>query len=313
MRLEEVEVPSGQRGRADSPANAALMRLEQFQINAAEESVHWWFTARRRILNDLIARILPPSPQTTIVDVGCGTGGNAASLSADYTCVGIDPSSEAIQLARRRFPHVRFICGLAPDDLGSVAGRAALFLLTDVLEHVPDDFALFSRLLAAARPGAYLLMTVPADLSLWSLHDESHAHYRRYDQRRLERLWEDLPVTNLLTTYFNARLYPLIKLARMFNKWRGRAAGEAGTDVQVLPRPLNRVLEWVFAGESRVLAELLEGRRSSGFSIGVSLIALLRREAGETVQRRKPARVPLDYYDPATGQRLGGSPSKKAA
>jgi trans-aconitate methyltransferase len=289
------------------------MRLEQFRINAAEESVHWWFTARRRILNDLIARILPPSPRTTIVDVGCGTGGNVASLSAHYRCVGIDPSIEAIQLARRRFPHVRFICGLAPDDLGGMAGRAALFLLTDVLEHVPDDFALLSRLLAAASPGAYLLLTVPADLSLWSLHDESHGHYRRYDRGRLERLWEDLPVTNLLTTYFNSRLYPLIKLARTVNVWRGRAAGEAGTDVRVLPRPLNRVLEWVFAGESRIVAELLEGRRRSGFPIGVSLVALLRREAGQIPERRRPARVPLDYYDPATGRRLDGRPSKKAA
>jgi SAM-dependent methyltransferase len=313
MPLEEVEVLSGQRGRATSPVNAAPMHLEQFQINAAEESVHWWFVARRRFLNDLIARILPPSPQVTIVDVGCGTGGNAASLSAGYTCVGIDPSSEAIKLARRRFPGVRFICGLAPDDLGSVARRAALFLLTDVLEHVPDDFALFSRLLAAARPGAYLLITVPADLSLWSPHDESHAHYRRYDRRRFERIWEDLPVTSLLTTYFNSRLYPMIRLARIFNKWRGKAAGDAGTDVCSLPRPINRMLEWIFAGESRVLAELLEGRRKSGFPFGVSLVALLRREAGEIVHRPKPPHVVLDYYDPVTGQRLDGSPPKKAA
>ncbi len=289
------------------------MQSEQFQIHAAKESVHWWFTARRRILRDLIARVLPPSRRSTVVDVGCGTGGNAASLSADYNCVGIDPSREAIDLARRRFPHVRFICGLAPDDLGSVAQEAGLFLLSDVLEHVPDDFALLSGLLAAAHPGAYVLITVPADLSLWSPHDESHAHYRRYDRRRLERLWDGLPVTDLLISHFNSRLYPVIKLTRMLNKWRGRAAGDAGTDVWVLPRPINCMLERVFAGERKVLTDLLEGRRHRGFPFGVSLIALLRRESGVVVHRRKPPRAALDYYDPLTGRRSDGSRPKKAA
>ena len=41
---------------------------------------------------------------------------------------------------------------------------------------------MLSGLLAAAAPGAYFLLTVPADESLWSEHDESFGHYRRYDR-----------------------------------------------------------------------------------------------------------------------------------
>ena len=103
-----------------------------------------------------------------IVDVGCGTGGNLAALGRRYRCVGIDTSVEAVELAQRRFPQVQFIAGRAPQDLGELAAQAQLFLLTDVLEHVPDDYVMLSELLAAACPGSHFLVTVPADESLWS-------------------------------------------------------------------------------------------------------------------------------------------------
>jgi SAM-dependent methyltransferase len=273
------------------------MQSPQFQMNSEIELRHWWFVARRRILAALIARVLPPSPQSMVVDIGCGTGGNIAALAERYACVGIDPSGEAIALARARFPQVRFIAGMAPDDLGEVSRQARLLLATDVLEHVPDDFWLFSRLLAATAPGAYFLLTVPADPSLWSPHDESHGHWRRYDRARLERLWEGLPVTPLLVSYFNRRLYPLVKLVRMVSRRRGKARGQAGTDFKIPAAPVNRLLTGIFAGESRRLARLLDGR-GRGYAAGVSLVALLRREEGPLSPRRRPADVPADKHQP---------------
>jgi 2-polyprenyl-3-methyl-5-hydroxy-6-metoxy-1,4-benzoquinol methylase len=78
------------------------MQAAQFELHAQIEDRHWWFVGRRRILNDLIRAILPPTHNSTIVDVGCGTGGNLASLAADYECVGIDSSRHAIELAAAR-------------------------------------------------------------------------------------------------------------------------------------------------------------------------------------------------------------------
>ena len=65
-------------------------------------------------------------PEATIVDVGCGTGANLAGLTDRYSCVGIDASSEAIRLARLRFPAVEFIHGQAPSPIcrGSSNRRA---------------------------------------------------------------------------------------------------------------------------------------------------------------------------------------------
>ena len=172
-----------------------VMQHEQFQLHADIEDRHWWFVGRRRILCRLAAEVVPPSPDVTVIDVGCGTGGNIAAMADRYQCVGIDTSEEAIELARQRFPRVRFIAGHAPHDLGELAGRAQLFMLTDVLEHVADDYAMLSELLAAASAGSHFLLTVPADESLWSEHDESFGHYRRYFRgaigRRLGRSARD--------------------------------------------------------------------------------------------------------------------------
>ena len=198
------------------------MQTEQFQLHADIEQRHWWFVGRRRIMRRLVAAVLPPSSQeTTVINVGCGTGGNIGCLADEYRCVGIDTSAEAIDLARPRFPKVHFLQGRAPADLGPLMEEARLVLLMDVLEHVSDDFALLSELLAAAAPGPISSLTVPADMALWSEHDESFGHYRRYDQARLEKVWAGLPVTPRLVSYFNARLLP---------------AGAAGAGAEPPPR-----------------------------------------------------------------------------
>jgi SAM-dependent methyltransferase len=270
------------------------LRSDLFALTAELEEKHWWFAARRRIIKSLIERTLPPSRDSLVIDVGCGTGANIAALADGYACLGIDPSEVAIGLARDRFPSVEFKVGSAPADLGESAQQADLFLLLDVLEHVEDDFAQFSAIAAAALKGAQILITVPADPSLWSEHDVSHGHYRRYEPHRLEMIWQDLPIRVRLMSYFNARLYPVIRAVREAGRILGRASGAAETDLFQPPAPINGLLQTIFAGERRRLVELLEGNRESGYRRGVSLIALLERERGRFEARPRPSEAPPD-------------------
>jgi SAM-dependent methyltransferase len=283
------------------------MKSAQFQLHAEIEERHWWFVARRRILRALVHEILPPSRETTLIDVGCGTGANLAALADEYRCIGIDTSPEAIRLAKQRFTAIQFIQGFAPADLGDLIEAARLVMLMDVLEHVPDDFRLFSLISAAVKPGTYILVTVPADQRLWNRHDESFGHYRRYGRERLTKLWDGLPLKPLLVSHYNSRLYPLVKTVRTVNRWRGEVAGVAGTDFKLPARPLNQLLESTFAGEAHRLCKTLHGRRS-GYRKGVSLIALLRRDAGTISVRNKPVSIAPDFFDPIAGQPVAAMP-----
>lgn len=276
------------------------MQQEQFNLHSAIEDRHWWFTARRRILVRVLEEYLTPDPEKLVVEVGCGTGGNLAELSTRYTCIGIDTSLEAVRAAREKVPESRIVHGTAPEDLADYARQADAFLLLDVLEHVRDDVALFSKLVQVAKVGCLFLITVPANPGLWSQHDVAFGHFRRYDRERLERVWKDLPVEVRLLSYYNSRLYPLIWAVRKINRLRSRSWGEAQTDFSLPPRPLNKFLHRFFSNESHTLLASKSTSTRMGFRRGVSLICLLQRGFGNCVLATKPAHL-QDTYDPETG------------
>lgn len=268
-----------------------------YELHALHERDHWWFRGRRQIVKAVTDRILAKVKDPLVVDVGCGTGANVAAFASDYRAVGIDPSTHAVQLAQRLFPQLHFIAGHAPEDLGNIAAQADLFLLMDVLEHVRDDFDLFSRILAAAKPGSHVLITVPADESLWSEHDVTLGHFRRYTTKRLRAVWEGLPVTVRLFSHFNAKLYPLIKLARRVAALRGKSLGYEGTDQKTPAPPINRLLQHTFTGETGPLLAAVD-RSAPAYHHGVSLFVVLRRGPGRIEPRSRPADIEPDRSYP---------------
>lgn len=250
-----------------------------FATHARLETRHWWFVARRRILLDLIAQAVPPG--SGIVDLGCGTGTlDAVLVERGHRVVGLDPSPDALDLAQAAHPTVRFRVAADPGDAADDLAAADLLLLLDVLEHVDDDRGFLERAVAPLRPGARILITVPAKMTLWGPQDDAVGHRRRYESDTLAAVWASLPVRTHWISYFNARLYPPILLVRTLSRVLGVSVGKDNMDFALPPAPLNRALTGIFAGEAGVLRALAEGRRFKGYGAGVSLIGLLEREDG---------------------------------
>jgi len=259
------------------------------------EERHWWFLGKRQIIKTLLASLPTPGERSLVVDVGCGPGGNIGALADAYDVTGIDTSHDAIELARQRYPGVRFWQGELGEAPPELDDGASFYLMTDVLEHVPDDFLFLSTLLSRCRQGAHVLLTVPANEALWSSHDEVLGHFRRYDRSQLESVWQGLPVTPLLVSYYNTRLYPVIRLVRALNRYGRKSFGQRGTDLHVPPDPVNRLLASLFEGESRVLKDCLEGRRPEGYRYGASLIAILRVDDQGIAPRQRPDHVDFEH------------------
>lgn len=253
------------------------MQAEQYQLHEEIEDRHWWFIARRNLVTRVAKLAVPASGEAMVVDVGCGTGANLAAFASQYRCVGVDSSSEAINRARKRFPQMQFIEAQEPVDFRPTLGQANLVLLMDVLEHVERDDRFLAELVDVLRPGAQLVVTVPAGPDLWSEHDVSFGHYRRYTLQTLRALLSRLPVRPRLLSYFNARLYPLVKAARGLSRFRGKPIGEAGTDFWIPPAPLNSLLARILAGEANTLVGHVDRGGEPPYSFGVSLMALLDR------------------------------------
>ncbi len=270
------------------------MDEHQQSLHAEMAVSHWWFRGRRRILRSLMEQILLPDASTLVVDIGCGPGTNIGAFYHDYAAAGLDPSKRAIEIAAKRFPEARFFQGEIDEAPREFDQGARLYLLMDVLEHVPDDHLLLSTVLSRSEPGTHVLITVPALWPLWSHHDIALGHYRRYDRARLESMWQGLPVSTELISFFNARFYPLIRCIRWIARGVGSSAGRRGTDLWLPPRALNRFLENLFVGEAERLKRCIQDDRKKGYGVGTSMIAILRLEEATVEPRHKPTDLEPD-------------------
>lgn len=253
------------------------MTPEQFSLFAEIEEKHWWFVARRSITRRIVQRVAPPGTARVIIDVGCGTGANIASLASDYRCAGIDTTEDAIRFARLRFPEVTFVHDDFPSGLSSLLPAIDILLCMDVIEHIKDDRAFLAKLTENLRPGSHLLLTVPADMALWGQHDVTNDHFRRYDRQSLERTWAGLPVVPRLVSYFNSRLYPLVRSVRLLSMFRRSPYGRDGTDLKMPAPVLNHLLRRIYEGEADRLLRAVDRPEVQTYDHGVSLLALLRR------------------------------------
>ena len=232
------------------------------------EQRHWWFVVRRKIVLDALERYASPR-DADILEVGCGTGGLLHELESLYPHArvrGVEPVDTAAQAACAKGCTVdvaTFEALPAGDDSVDV------LIALDVLEHCADDRASLREAWRVMRPGATLLLTVPALPSMWSAHDEVNAHYRRYVRETLEAPATEVGFEIERVTYFNSLLLPGGWTARVASRL-GRSSGASGLGVP--PRPLNRALVSVFSFESAML-------RRTDMPLGTSLMLVARKPA----------------------------------
>lgn len=152
------------------------------------ESTHWWFTARQRIVADVIARNVALSRGSKILDVGCGTGAILAMFSERFEVYGTDTSALAIDFCHKRGLVNVYCCTL--DTFPRPELRFELVTMLDVIEHIDDDAGVVRSARELTMAGGHVLVTVPAYQFLWSRHDDLNHHKRRYHKQQLKNLLE---------------------------------------------------------------------------------------------------------------------------
>jgi ubiquinone/menaquinone biosynthesis C-methylase UbiE len=230
---------------------------EQFEL----EDNHWWFAGRRAVIWALLERTGMPAG-VHLLDAGCGTGRNLQEFARLGTAQGVDFSSDAIEFCRRR--GVQGISQGEIEHLPFGDGSFDLILATDVLEHLADDVAAMRELRRVAAPRGRLLVTAPAYQWLWSQHDVSHHHYRRYTLRLLRERLGSAGWRPLAWSYFNTALLAPIAAVRMLTRRRPVPDGER-PDLALTPPALNRVLDRPMRLEAGLI------RRGATLPAGVSI------------------------------------------
>ena len=236
-----------------------------FERMAEQDQRHWWFVARRRILAEVVRRVVQPPKRARVLEVGCGTGHNLAMLGEFGKLDACELDAIARGMASDRLGRPVLEARL-PDLSMFKAGSYDLIALLDVLEHVPDDLGSLKAIRRLLKPGGALVLTVPANMWMWSAHDVAHHHFRRYTKGELARLFRQAGYDIKLHSYFNTLLFPAVAAARLIGKLRGN---ETADDAMPGNR-VNEILNRVFGFEAGLIGRL-------PMPFGVSLIAVLRR------------------------------------
>jgi SAM-dependent methyltransferase len=237
---------------------------------------HWWYRGRRRVLRTALDRLELPAGARAL-DAGCGSGRTLDELVDYATPAGVDVSDEAVAAA-----HARGYADVRAGSIDALPYPAAAFdLITclDVLEHVPDDVRALGELRRVARPGAALVVTVPAYEALWSAHDENNLHYRRYRRGRLRRGAAEAGWQLVDDTHFNTLLLVPAAVFRRVSRNHG------GSDLDRTPRALDRLLELPMRAEAAWL------RHGGRLAAGLSILAVFTAVGSGSPGRRRGARL----------------------
>ena len=298
------------------------MLSAQFQLHAEIEQRHWWFVARRRILRRGCRR----NPAAFADDDRCrrrlrhwgqsGGAGGRISVRRDRHVGRRDPARQ------ERFPQTRLSKAVRRTTWAGQSTNARLVLLMDVIEHVPDDFAVvFGRCRGGATrhvsfdyPSRPIYGFGPGMMKASAIIAATTSG--------VCEIWHELPIEPMLVSHFNRRLYPLVKGVRAVNRWRGPTASPALREPtsRFLPSPSTGCLKTFLPARRRVLCRamrtgrrrLSQRRKSDGTSTAEIGADRRPREAGSVSARLfRPSRRPACGEAGLTHAHLAPSKSQR--
>ena len=238
------------------------------------EKRHFWLRGRNQIVRSIIGRAPDKGRPLSVLDVGCGTGTMSAWLQhLGYNPVGLDMHEAGLRIAAQRLGTLQVCCDARKMPFRNTFDYVSLF---DVIEHTDDDVGLLRLCRGALRDDGRVILTVPADMRLWSPYDVLFGHKRRYTKSQLIESCRAAGLHIERIRYYNALLWPVQYLVR---RWQSARTTEVVPNPETIrqflappPAPLNTLLSATMRLEAALLPYV-----SPPF--GAALIALARKTA----------------------------------
>jgi SAM-dependent methyltransferase len=240
-----------------------------YETFARVAQTHWWFEGRRAVLREVMRRHLGARRDLRLLDVGAGTFANLPMLEEFGSVTGLEASAEAIAIARVQLGESRVHAILGELPAGVPADRRFdVVTAIDVLEHLEHPVESLRAVRAALEPEGWLFATVPAWEFLWTVHDDTNHHFRRYTPALLREQLEAGGFRVAWWSGYNALLFPAVAAVRLAQKAL-KLEARGGSDLDEVKEPLNSVLRAVFSAERFVVPRVT-------LPFGVSLVAAAR-------------------------------------
>ena len=242
------------------------MNIEMYRIFFDIQKQHWWFVTKKDIILDTIDSHIELQKDSTVLDIGCGSGLMLNALGELANTSGMDMSNEAIQFSKEIFKG-SINQGSLPHNAPFANESFDLITALDVIEHIDEDIESLKAIRCLLKPHGKAIITVPAYMFLWSSFDEMNEHKRRYTLSELRQKLIGAGFQIEKISYFNTILFPIVYIVRTLNNLLGR---DGASDVDMPGRPMNFILKSIFGFEKYLL-------RLMNLPFGVSILAVVKK------------------------------------
>ena len=241
----------------------AYEEMNEIELN------HWWFVGRRRILKEIILST-GLKEELSILEIGCGTGGNLSMLSSLGKLTAVEMDLKASEVAKRKNIHktndIKVLVGSLPNNMPTIENKFDLICMFDVLEHIQEDKEALIKIKSYLKESGRLIITVPAYQWLYGHHDEYLHHKRRYSKKELIKAAIHSGYKINRITYFNTILFPIALVVRVYEKIKGKNFEKGSINKQ--GKWSNEILRYLFEIEKIIL-------KRANFHYGLSMLCIL--------------------------------------
>ena len=227
--------------------------MEAYVYDVLNQDGWLWEVGRRALARRLLEHYAPAGAngeRPRILEIGCGSGALLEDLQEKNAVYGMDVADAALKICRER--------GLDCVSMGDVTalpyGDEAFdtVIAIDVLEHIDNESAALREIHRVLKPGATLIVTVPAFQMLWSRRDVDHHHKRRYRVGEIRKRLRDGGFKVVKATYVNLPVFFPLFLMVKAGQLSAEDTSSVSKDFGIVPKPVNAALARLMEAEARI-------------------------------------------------------------
>ena len=221
---------------------------------------HPWELSRTKCILKELAKL---GINGNVLDIGCGDSYFDFQLlkqNPDLNVYGVDINLE------KEFDEENIHAFNSLNHLPNI--KFDFIIMMDVLEHIENDKGYLKDILEYLSSNGTIFITVPAFMSLYSLHDEELKHFRRYNHDQLSKIIEYAGLNEINWSYF----YFSLIIGRLLTKNQTKnLGGWAKPNDSIITKSITKLLNIDF----RILRTL----SNLGIHIpGLSLMSICKKE-----------------------------------
>ena len=243
------------------------MKSVEYATMAEREQSYWWHLGRLYIIQAYIQRATARKKTVKIMNIGCGTGGTIDMLESFGVVDNVDISDDAIRFMKehgyKRITKVHDIELPFKNKSYDVVGAF------DVLEHIEDQVGALKEWKRILKDDGAIVITVPAYQWLWTEHDVSLYHKRRYTVSRLVQAAAEAGLKPEKKSYAIVFSLPLVAGFRLLNKALHRKT-DSETSYVDLPDWVNSLFTRLLYAEAKLHGKIY-------YPFGTSVVTILRK------------------------------------